>query len=45
MLTNYQIRPIIKWWTMIATPNMLAWMVQHLRNIASEENYVFRKNP
>ena len=45
VFTNYQIRPIVKWWTMLAPVSVLGWMVQHLRNIASEENYLFRKNP
>lgn len=36
-------RPIITWWTMLAWPSLLDWMCNHLRNIVSEENYVFRK--
>lgn len=36
-------RPIIKWWTMLAWPSLLDWMMTHLRNTVSEEQYVFKK--
>ena len=36
-------RPIVKWWTMLAWPSLLSWMCEHLRNIVSEEQYVFKK--
>lgn len=36
-------RPIIKWWTMLAWPSLLAWLTEYLRNTVSEENYMFRK--
>ena len=45
ILVSYAQRPIIKWWTMIVPACVLSWMIQHLRNIVSEENYMFRKLP
>lgn len=36
-------RPIVKWWTMLAWPSLLEWMTSYLRNVVSEEQFVFRK--
>ena len=44
-LISYGQRPIIKWWTMLVPSFVLVWMIQHLRNIISEENFMFRKLP
>lgn len=44
-MIQYGRRPIIKWWTMLAPESVLSWMTQHLRNIVSEENFVFKKLP
>lgn len=42
-LVSAQKRSIVKWWTMLAWPSLLEWMSNHLRNIVSEEQFVFRK--
>lgn len=44
-LVSYSQRPCIKWWTMLAWPSLLRWMCEHLRNIVSEEQFVFVKLP
>ncbi len=36
-------RPIVKWWTMLAWPLLLSFMADHLRNVVSEEQYLFKK--
>ncbi len=41
----YTVRPCIKWWTLLAWPSLLRWMTEHLRNIASEEGFIFEKLP
>ena len=38
-------RPIITWWTMVAPDSVMLWMTNHLRNIISEEAFIFRKLP
>lgn len=38
-------RPIITWWTLIAPDFVLRWMTTHLRNIISEEAFIFKKLP
>lgn len=44
-MVEYNIRPCVKWYTMLAWPSLLKFMTQHLRNIASEERYLFVKLP
>jgi SAM-dependent methyltransferase len=44
-MVEYNVRPCVKWWTMLAWPSLLKFMIQHLRNIASEERYLFVKLP
>ncbi len=44
-MIEHNIRPCVKWWTMLAWPSLLKFMMQHLRNIASEERYLFVKLP
>ncbi len=41
----FNVRPCVKWYTLLAWPSLLKFMVQHLRNIASEERYLFVKLP
>lgn len=36
-------RPIITWWTLMAPDSLLKWMTTHLRNIISEEAFIFTK--
>ncbi len=36
-------RPAIKWWTMLAWPSLMTFFANHLRNIVSEECFVFQK--
>lgn len=36
-------RPIIKWWTMLAWPSLLTFLCSHLRNVVSEEQFLFKK--
>lgn len=36
-------RPIVRWFTMLAWPSLLAFMAEHLRNIITEEQFLFRK--
>ena len=42
-LLGYQQRPILKWWCWFAPEPVLNWMSEHLRNIISEEGYLFTK--
>ncbi len=42
-MVEHNVRPCIKWWTMLAWPSLLKWMTEHLRNIVSEERYLFVK--
>lgn len=44
MISHSQ-RPCLKWWTLLAWPSLLRWMTEHLRNIVSEEQFVFVKLP
>ena len=44
-MIEHNIRPCIKWWTMLAWPSLLNFIVAHLRNSASEERYLFVKLP
>lgn len=36
-------RPCVKWWMMLAWPSLTSFFLTHLRNVASEELYVFEK--
>ncbi len=36
-------RPIVAWFTLLAWPALLDWMAAHLRNMISEELYLFEK--
>lgn len=42
-LTSFMQRPILRWWVWFAPEDVLIWMAEHLRNIISEEGYVFTK--
>ncbi len=42
-MIRHEIRPISTWWTILAPDCVLSWMIEHLRNIASEEGFVFEK--
>lgn len=42
-LIAYQQRPILAWWAWFAPEGALRWMAEHLRNIISEEGFIFRK--
>lgn len=44
-MIEHNVRPCIKWWTMLAWPSLLKWMTEHLRNIVSEERFLFVKLP
>ena len=43
MLVDLRTRPIVTWWTMIAPDCVMQWMAAHLRNVISEEGYIFIK--
>lgn len=45
MMIEHQFRPCIKWWTMLAWPSLLRFIITHLRNVVSEERYLFVKLP
>lgn len=38
-------RLCVKWWTMLAWPSLTSFLLVHLRNIASEEIFLFEKRP
>jgi len=38
-------RPCVRWWTMLAWPSLTRFFLTHLRNVSSEELYVFRRLP
>lgn len=38
-------RPIVTWWTLVAPQPILKWMTTHLRNVLSEEAFIFTKLP
>jgi len=38
-------RPIVVWWTLIAPESVLKWMTTYLRNVVSEEAFIFTKLP
>lgn len=44
-MIEHNVRPCIKWWTMLAWPSLLKFMTEHLRNTVSEERYLFVKLP
>lgn len=44
-LIEHNVRPCIKWWTLLAWPSLLKFMTEHLRNTVSEERYLFVKLP
>ncbi len=44
-MIEHNVRPCIKWWTMLAWPSLLTWMTEHLRNTVSEERFLFVKLP
>ncbi len=44
-LVEHNVRPCIKWWTMLAWPSLLQFMNEHLRNTVSEERFLFVKLP
>lgn len=37
------IRTKMKWWIMVAPPSLVNWMAEYLRNIVSEEGFIFIK--
>ncbi len=43
LLSQYSPRPIVTWWTTFAPEFLLKWMVTHLRNVVSEEGFIFTK--
>lgn len=44
-MIEHNVRPCIKWWTLLAWPSLLKFFTEHLRNTVSEERYLFVKLP
>lgn len=38
-------RPCVKWWMLLAWPSLMSWMTEHLRNVVSEEGFLFERLP
>lgn len=43
LITQTSFRPIVKWWTILAPQWLLEFYSTHLRNVISEEGFVFTK--
>lgn len=43
ILQCHEVRPISTWWTILAPNWIMDWMIMHLRNIVSEEGFIFTK--
>ena len=44
-MIEHNVRPCCKWWMALAWPSLMKFFTEHLRNVVSEERYLFVKLP